>query len=165
MSARRWFGLVVGLALLLVSSVAGANLCKEKHIEGRHRTEANVLKSETFAAGSYAGGTDYNARIIGCNRHRDSLGNDVENSIDANFAFAANLPARLIRGKINYMDAFPVRYGYELERKSSSWIVSVPLEFHFPSSNHKYKLDIPLVLANALGHSAKGTICHISQVK
>ncbi len=137
------------VVIALIAVPATATLCKTKHIKSRHKTEASQLK-KAFSTAKYQGSTAYNERIVGCNRHRDGRAKKIEKAITAKHKFKRNLKPRLIKGHIQYFNFAPMRYGYRLERKSGTWIVTVPIKFHFPKK-FKKRLDIPMQLAKQLG--------------
>ena len=147
----RWMATTAALTFILAAvGDAHANLCKEKHVKSRHTTAGKLAQSEAFGSGAYAGDDGYNARVLGCNRKRDTRGKAIEKAIKANHNFAGDLGLRIVKGKINYLGAFPVRYGYGLERKKTNWTLTAPIEFHWPK-RHGKRLDLPMQLATELG--------------
>ncbi|MGM0578602.1 MAG: Dickkopf N-terminal cysteine-rich domain-containing protein [Myxococcota bacterium] len=146
-------------AAWLVAHEARANLCKPRNLTGRHTDEAARLSGEAFAQGAYLGDADYNARIIGCNRKRDNKGGKLERTIAADHVYPQDLPPKLVRGKLYYYGKFWVRYGYQLERESGEWVLTVPIDFDLPPLKQSDKLDIPIDLADSLGLTGTGDEC------
>jgi hypothetical protein len=144
--------IAASVALLAGSAPALANLCEEgRNPPQRYLDEAGALQSEAFtAAAGYAGSKAYDARVLTCNRRRDTLGNDVDQAIAAKHTFAATLPPLLVKGHIRYLGTIlgEVRYGYELRRDGGTWKVTVPAQFYLPGRDDQ-ALDVPLLLAVA----------------
>lgn len=149
--------------LLLGSTAADATLCKPKHVKKRHNVESARLAKEAYAKGSYSGARSYDAKVIGCNRHRDGKGKKIEKKISAGYTFPKNLKAKLVKGHIKYYNLAPMRYGYQIERKNGEWLVTVPVKFHFPKRRFRKRLDIPMGLAKTLG--IEKTVCSTTKRK
>ncbi|MFQ5737345.1 MAG: hypothetical protein ACE5GY_10880 [Thermodesulfobacteriota bacterium] len=143
-------GVLTAVVGLFFGSAADATLCKPRYVNQRHQDEAARLAGETYAQGVYAGSKDYDARVIGCNRHRDDKGREIEKKLTAGHRFPGNLSPKLVRGHIRYYNLVPMRYGYQVARKGGEWVVTVPVKFHFPKKLKK-RLDIPMELARRLG--------------
>lgn len=155
-------GVLAAVVMLFFSSAADATLCKPRHVKRRHHDEAARLAGETYAQGVYAGSKDYDARVIGCNRHRDDNGKKIEQSVAARHSYDRFLEPRLVKGHIKYYNLAPMRYGYQIERKNGEWLVTVPVKFHFPGK-FKKRLDIPMELARPLG--IERSICSTTRKK
>jgi len=137
--------------LNLIAGAAYATLCKTNNIDQRHVKEVNTMEKEAYASGDYKGYSDYNSRVLACNRKRDSNGKAVEQVFQDPFGYAENLAAKLITGKMHYHGVFPFRYFYQLERKNGSWILTSFLEMHYPSIKHAKKLEVSEHLLDDLG--------------
>jgi len=149
---------------LLPPTLALATLCNESDIRQRHSKEAELLEKETFAQGDYKGDRSYNARVIACNRSRDSEGKEVEAEFKTDETFGSDLGERIIRGKISYFGIAPLRYGYVLSRKGGTWILTSIQQFDFPDialGIETKVIDLPMALATQL----KGGKDHCSKVK
>ncbi len=154
--------LAAAVCSLVSASPALANLCPQGDSpQQRHLAEAVALQTEAFtAAAGYAGSPSYDARVLECNRRRDSLGNDVEAAITATQVFPQTLAPLLVSGHLWFFDAFPERYGYELRRDAGTWTVTVAARFHLPGSNPQ-ALDVPFLLATAaLADGGMGIACN-----
>jgi hypothetical protein len=150
--------------IALLPLMAEANLCDpEKHLTQQHRTEAKRPYEEPYGQDSYRGVHDYNARVIACNRARDSLGRGLENIAPAEYVYPKTMPPRIVRGTIRYFNVAPKRYGYRLERQGGTWILTSVAEFHFPGLKFPDRLDIPMALARQLGIA--DTVCATTQTK
>ncbi|MGD8358703.1 MAG: hypothetical protein PVG42_11655 [Lysobacterales bacterium] len=150
-SAALRLAIGAGLATVMTVTPAHATLCKPDRIAQRDRTEAKRVTDAPFGQGRHAGEHDYNARVIGCNRWRDDLGYDVDQTSPVKHEYDDTLSPRIIKGHIRYFNVANMRYGYALERQGGDWIVTVAARFHFPSKKFPKRLDIPMELAQQLG--------------
>lgn len=159
----RLFGGFVLVAILCACiPQAQANLCNEKHVEARHTLEARAAALEAFSRGYSGQSIPYDERIIACNRKRDSNGNEIEDRLPLpSQDFPKELEPRTVKGHLNYYGAYAarMRYAYQLSRKNFEWIVTVPIEFHWPSSHMTDMIDIPFELAINLGLDQAGRVC------
>ena len=79
---------LAGLSLCLVSQAASANFCSGDSSD-RALTEARLLEAELFSQPVSGDSVNtgflrsYNARVITCNRKRDTKGNNIEKEISA----------------------------------------------------------------------------------
>ena len=152
------------------------NLCPDDG-DARGRAEAAQLEKETFAKPiptprsarpiptptpdpvNTGFNRDYNARLITCNRNRDSNGKDVEKEIPSGHQFADDLTPRIVKGNFNYLGFFSLKYAYQIERVKGEWIVTLPTVFNWPTSRKTTMVDIPIDLASQLGLDAPGRVC------
>lgn len=120
-----------------------ANMCEKSEITDRYRTEARLMKSQTFAPASpdYRGDDEYNAWILACNRDRDNRGKELDRLIDpANGGgFARNLPSAAVKGQYSFYgnsvgaNVFTsLEYRYLLRRVNGEWIVTLPIKLNLP---------------------------------
>ena len=70
-----------------------------------------------------------------------------------------NLEPRTVKGHYQYGPAFSLRYAYQIERTDGTWIITVPIRFHWPDSRMTDMVDIPMELADSLKLSAAGGVC------
>lgn len=164
--------ILVALSFLFVSPSVFANLCNDD-ATSRAEQEVIALHQEDFSqpmAGDVInqnGDRDYEARIITCNRKRDSNGNNIEDEIDADHTFNNNLPPRTVKGNYAFYGKRPfsqLHYGYQLERVAGTWVVTIPMEFHWPTGRRIGMVDIPRELVITLGLHLTGEICHPNEV-
>ncbi len=145
------------LVLLAVWSInANANLCGLDRLNDRYRGESRNVSGASFTPPGYLGSVaEYNAWILACNRKRDSHGAALDREIDPDSpdGFASNLPPRMVKGRIEYLDAVvsQLKYGYRLQRVNGEWVVTVSIRLLFPERPIKNRLDIPAELAVQLG--------------
>jgi len=157
----RW--MFVCLSLLLASP-ALAEICLETP-PARSLDEAAAILNESFVAPVPGSTSDkgtrrrYNAKLINCNRKRDSLGKKIEQAIPARHTFPNRLPPQMVNGTFRFYGLYPLRYSYQLERKQGIWIVTVPIRFHWPASRKTQWVDLPYEKAAQLGLTAPGKIC------
>jgi hypothetical protein len=149
------------LALMSLGSRARADFCNDP-ADALGRSEADALVNEAFAVTpvgetvDFKGDRDYNARLITCNRKRDTNGNDLNALGGSLLSFGSALPAKTIKGKYSYAGLgvlSQLRYAYDLRREADRWIVTVPIEFHWP--------DVPWELVLQLGLDRRGEICEV----
>jgi hypothetical protein len=160
------------LSLCLISPVALANFCSGDS-SARALTEARLLESELFSQPVPADRINtgylrsYNARVITCNRKRDTKENEIENAISAGAVFESSLEPRNVKGHFSYQGLgifSQLRYAYQLSRENGTWIVTVPIEFHWPTSRMTDRVDLPGELVHDLGLDQPGQICDPAQV-
>lgn len=165
--------------LALVCSFAAnvsANICHEE-ITPEAREEALALESEQFTT-NYRGtaslatlGTaedirEYHAQLITCNRKRDTRGNDIYKALENSNTFEQDLQPRTVEGAYNWYGGGSFSqygYGYILSREAGTWIVKLPIEFHWPGTRLTDRIDIPMELADTLGLREPGGACHAAE--
>lgn len=174
---RTRIGLILSASLIAESALA--NLCTVD-IPDRATQEAERLEAEAFSRpipfvpGPLLSSSpdpvngifdrDYNARLITCNRRRDDHGKQIEDAISATHEFDPDLQARVVKGHFAYLGLtrpFHLRYAYQLSREGGTWVVTVPMKFHWPDHPIEHTLDIPMKLANSLGLDAPDGICAV----
>ncbi len=156
------FGFIFSLSfVLLATGFAEANLCKHSGND-RSDSEAQKLESEFYSIGDTGFDRDYNSRLIRCNRLRDSNGKKIEENIEADHNFDPNLAPMTVKGHYSYfgLGVFSkLRYAYQLSREGGKWVVTVPIEFHFPKFLWPDKIDIPQELVQNLNLNNPGEVC------
>jgi hypothetical protein len=178
MKALLLFACVVVFALLLTAALpAGSNdaakmaeamainLCPDDG-DARGRAEAAQLEKADFAKPrpspdpvNRGFNREYNARLITCNRNRDSNGKDVEKEIPSDHQFADDLTPRIVKGNFDYLGFYSLKYAYQIERVKGEWIVTLPTVLNWPTSRKTTMVDIPFDLASQLGLDAPGRVC------
>ena len=163
---------LAGLSLCLLCQAAWANFCSGDSSD-RALTEARLLEAESFSqpvpADSINTGflRSYNARVITCNRKRDTKGNEIENAISAGHVFPNSLEPRNVKGHFSFLGLgifSELRYAYQLSRENGTWIVTVPIEFHWPTARLTDQVDLPGELVSELGLDQAGQICDPARV-
>jgi Dickkopf N-terminal cysteine-rich region len=158
---------LLGLALYCLSQAAWANFCSGDSSE-RALTEARLLEAEPFSQPVTSDNINtgflrsYNARVITCNRKRDTKGNEIEREITAGHVFPSSLEARNVKGHFSFLGLgifSQLRYAYQLSRENGTWIVTVPIEFHWPTARMTDRVDLPGELVDELGLDQPGQIC------
>ncbi|HMI91050.1 MAG TPA: hypothetical protein VK509_06780, partial [Polyangiales bacterium] len=157
------------MALPLFVTRAQADFCNDP-ADTLGFSEADALVNEAFAATpvnesvDFKGDRGYNARLITCNRKRDTKGNELNALGSSLLSFGAELPAKTIKGKYSYAGLgvlSQLRYAYDLRRKADDWIVTVPIEFHWPDVRMTDMIDLPFELVEQLGLENHGELCEI----
>ncbi len=164
----RWLLYASGVVLSLAAAVpARANFC-DSPADAVGFREADALRLELFTrtpAGEsvdFEGDRSYDARLITCNRRRDTEGNELDDRSNELLEFAEDLDARTIKGHYGYGGLAPIsnlRYAYDLRREGGQWLVTVPIQFHWPDVRMTDRIDIPADLATTLGLTARGELC------
>ena len=173
-TSKRLAMLVLGaLVLLTLPQPASANLCVLLAPGQRAADEADAVRAAfgvmlpddpatpVDESARLVPRREYNARLIHCNRQRDSNGEDIEAAICADHVFAANLEPRTVKGHYQYGPAFNLRYAYQIERRDGAWTITVPIRFHWPDSRMTDMVDIPMELAADIGLARSGEVCAI----
>ena len=114
------------LALLAVAQPASANLCVLLAPGQRAVDEAEAVRGEFGVVLPDDPATttvdesarldprrDYNARLIHCNRQRNSNGEDIAAAIAADHVFPGDLEPRTVKGHYRYGPGFNLRYAYQ----------------------------------------------------
>jgi hypothetical protein len=169
------------IAVLLAFSIplgVSANLCEKSNITDRHKREALMIHSESFAPTTpdYVGDDDYNAWILSCNRQRDNQGKDIDEKISpaTGGKFADNLPPVSVKGQYSFYgnsaaaNVFTsLEYRYRLRRSQGIWIVTLPINLDIPGVVYALdkqkkpqvvlsnRIDIAMPLATQLGLMSK----------
>jgi hypothetical protein len=163
--------ILVVLAPLAITQPVSANLCVLLGPGQRSLDEADAVRGEfdvvlpddpTTAVDESARlvpRREYNARLIHCNRQRDSNGEDIEAAIRANHVLADNLEPRTVKGHYQYDPAFNLRYAYQIERRDGVWIITVPIRLHWPDVRMTDVIDIPMEIAADIGLTQSSEVC------
>jgi len=96
--------------------------------------------------------------VLRCNRDRDTNQKKIE-TVDLQNDLPKNLTSRFVRGKIKYMGAFGLPYGYKLSRKNGDWTVTAAIKFKFP---RKKTIEVNSSMMSAAGLSCSGSPCTMS---
>ena len=173
-TSKRLAMLVLGaLVLLALPQPVSANLCVLLAPGQRAADEADAVRAAfgvmlpddpataVDESARLVPRREYNARLIHCNRQRDSNGADIEAAIRADHVFAANLEPRTVKGHYQYGPAFNLRYAYQIERRDGAWTITVPIRFHWPDTRMTDMVDIPMELAADIGLTQSGEVCAI----